>query len=144
MNYKVLLAWLIPVILLVIVLALIGIHFYVKYFVIWPKNANNYAPYNYPGSTWICDEPKIEYIVPTDNSEPIAKTVIDGEEVFFEIGERRFKAYAYIVKDNVGYDRCFSGFVYFRPNEFVIEIDKSSDILFKGEYSELVFHRVMD
>ena len=109
---------------------------------IWISNARKYAPYLFTGSTWVCNDPEIVYEVPAGYGESTAKTVVNGKEVEFELGT--LNHYVEAVKfgnDHTAIDAYFTGFIIYKENRFIIYIDKSSDQLFDGKYSKLVFYK---
>ena len=113
--------------------------------IVWINNAREYAPYLFPGSTWVCKDPKIEYSVPEGVGEDLAKTEIDGEAVYFELGivnsyieAIRYRGNGYATPDP---DILFTGSISYSENKFVIKIDKESDKLFEGKYDVLEFER---
>ncbi len=112
--------------------------------IIWANNAREYAPYNYPNTTWVCEEPQIEYNVPAGVGEAIAVTEINGKEVcfFFGTNNSHVEAVRYssdnVIKDS---DLLFTGSISYSKDEFIIKIDKNSDKLFDGKYDVLVFER---
>ncbi|MBR6917737.1 MAG: hypothetical protein IKN38_06090 [Clostridia bacterium] len=112
--------------------------------VAWINNAEKYAPYNHPGSTWVCEEPRIDYYVPIDVSKATATTEVDGETVSFFLGTRnRYVEGVKYTENNVvnESDILFTGSISYSKDKFVIEIYKENDTLFDKKYDELVFVR---
>lgn len=125
--------------------------------IIWLNNAQKYDADNYPGSTWVCEEPKIIYKVSEDLAEKpsVAETVIGDKTVYFTLGSRNQYIEASEYSDSDwemekirGYssysEPLFTGSIWYYKDEFTITINKDRDSLFNGEYSKLFFHRVID
>ena len=113
-------------------------------------------PYDYGDSIWICEEPKITYVVEikyndeleTDIPETYAKTCIDGEELLFDLDFLGSTSHAwefkdYISKESIGIE-YFHGTCKYSKTKFTIKVDKETDKLFDGKYDELVFVRKED
>ena len=112
----------------------------------WIKNAEEYDPYNFPGTTWICEDPDIDYRIPNDlqKGDAVAKTDVNGEVIVFFLGTNNSHVDAVryssdnVIKDS---DLLFTGSISYSKDEFIIKIDKNSDKLFDGKYDVLVFER---
>ncbi|MBQ7670994.1 MAG: hypothetical protein IJS45_09795 [Clostridia bacterium] len=128
------------VVLSVVIISIILLLSIIIFKVVWQNNARKYDPFRSFGTTWICEEPLIEFNVPAVG-EPTAKTEIEGKTISFFIGTRNH----YIQADRTGTNELlFSGSIFYFKDKFIIYIDKSSDVLFNGEYSKLVFKRVIE
>lgn len=105
---------------------------------------------------WICEEPKITYTVKMkydeeekmDIPESYAVTYIDGNEVFLDFGFignaiRIYELKSVEPKEDTG-ETFLNGTCKFSKTKFTIKVDTESDILFNGEYDELVFVRRKD
>ncbi len=104
----------------------------------------NKQPWNFKNSVWVCSEPYITYGI-DPNSIETASTIIDGKEIIFDLcfNANRVDAWKYKEQggEKVGDEILFSGTCSYSETEFIIKVDVDSDVLFKGEYQELVFTR---
>ena len=113
-------------------------------------------PYNYGSSIWICEEPKITYVIEMkyDESqemevpETYAVAMKHDKEVFFHLGflSDTVKAREYKNIDSKEFtgNTLFTGTCKYSKTKFTIKIDTETDNLFGGEYDELVFVRQED
>ncbi len=113
-------------------------------------------PVNYPGTVWVSDDPKIVYKIPIkpDEDDGIAETEINGRKIEFLIctlynDVEVFPIESIFINENGeecvdGETILFSGRIHFHKDYFIIFIDKDTDTLFNGQYSTLVFNRVID
>ena len=113
-------------------------------------------PPDYGDGVWICEEPKITYTVKMeyneeekmDIPESYAVTYINGNEVFLDFGFignaiRIYELKSVEPKEDTG-ETFLNGTCKFSKTKFTIKVDTESDILFNGEYDELVFVRRKD
>ena len=113
-------------------------------------------PYNYGDSIWICEEPKITYVVEMkydeaqemEIPETYAVALDHDKEVFFHLGflSDTVKAREYKDIDSMEFtgNTLFTGTCKFSETKFTIKVDTESDTLFNGKYDELVFIRQED
>lgn len=103
----------------------------------------NKQPWNYNGSVWICEQPYIIY-----SANETAKTVIGDNELVFDLTFRSNMVDAWeYTEDNdeiVGEKILFSGTCEYSDTKFTIKVDTDTDILFNGQYEELVFVRKLE
>ena len=110
----------------------------------------NRKPYCFGPSVWVCEEPDIVYIVESvyDEEEKMlieeeyAVLYRDGEEIFLDL---QFCNEAVVIykKGINDYEegRLCSGVGTYSKEKFKIKLYIDNDILFNGEYEELVFVR---
>jgi len=114
-----------------------------------------YMPYNYPGTVWASNEPKITYTIPINpEDDAIAETEIDGKRIEFimSILYNHVDAQpieAIYIDDNGekvidGESVLFTGNLSCSKDKFIIYIDKDTDTLFGGKYSKMVFEKTTD
>lgn len=113
-------------------------------------------PPDYGDSVWICEEPKITYTVKMkydeeqkmDIPESYAVTYIDGNEVLLDFGFignaiRVYELKSIEPKEYIG-EIFLNGTCKFSETKFTVKVDTELDILFDGQYDELVFVRQED
>ena len=113
-------------------------------------------PYNYGSSIWICEEPKITYVIEMkydesqemETPETYAVALKHDKEVFFHLGflSDTVKAREYKNIDSKEFtgNMLFTGTCKYSKTKFTIKIDTETDNLFDGQYDELVFVRQED
>ena len=136
------------IILFSILLAVIigVILFFVLRQVNWYNNFEKYGFENYTDTKWVCSEPEITYTIPKiDYYKAKASTEINGNTIVFSFDTRNRYVEANGYPDDLSYhEPLFTGSIEYYEDKFVVSIDRESDTLFSGEYSELVFVRVSD
>ena len=113
-------------------------------------------PYLYGDSVWVCENPKITYVVEMkyddeqemDMPQTYAVTNVDGKEILFDFDYLYENIIAYEVSDSDSNDsegtELFHGIGKYSKKQFTIKVDTESDVLFDGQYDELVFVRQED
>ena len=113
-------------------------------------------PYLYGDSVWVCENPKITYVVEMkyddeqemDMPQTYAVTNVDGKEIMFDFDYLYENIIAYEVSDSDSNDsektELFHGVGKYSKTKFIIKVDTETDNLFGGEYDELVFVRQED
>ena len=113
-------------------------------------------PYLYGDSVWVCENPKITYVVEMkyddeqemDMPQTYAVTNVDGKEIMFDFDYLYENIIAYEVSDSDSNDsektELFHGVGKYSKTKFTIKVDTETDNLFGGEYDELVFVRQED
>ena len=121
-------------------------------------NRNPFAkhPYLYGDSVWLCENPKITYVVEMkyddeqemDMPQTYAVTNVDGKEILFDFDYLYENIIAYKVSDSDSNDfegtELFHGIGKYSKTKFTIKVDTETDNLFDGQYDELVFVRQED
>ena len=121
-------------------------------------NWNPFAkhPYLYGDSVWLCENPKITYVVEMkyddeqemDMPQTYAVTNVDGKEILFDFDYLYENIIAYKVSDSDSNDsegtELFHGIGKYSKTKFTIKVDTETDNLFDGQYDELVFVRQED
>ena len=101
-------------------------------------------PSSYSNSTWICNEPYITYS-PEPKLAKTAETIINGEKIAFDLCFSATTVEAWQYKEEngeiIGDKILFKGTCEYSEEKFIVKIDTDSDILFNGEYEELIFIR---
>ena len=113
-------------------------------------------PYLYGDSVWVCENPKITYVVEMkyddeqemDMPQTYAVTNVDGKEIMFDFDYLYENIIAYEVSDSDSNDsektELFHGVGKYSKTKFIIKVDTETDNLFDGQYDELVFVRQED
>ena len=113
-------------------------------------------PYLYGDSVWVCENPKITYVVEMkyddeqemDMPQTYAVTNVDGKEILFDFDYLYENIIAYEVSDSGSNDsegtELFHGIGKYSKTKFIIKVDTETDNLFDGQYDELVFVRQED
>ena len=113
-------------------------------------------PYLYGDSVWVCENPKITYVVEMkyddeqemDMPQTYAVTNVDGKEILFDFDYLYENIIAYEVSDSDSNDsegtELFHGIGKYSKTKFIIKVDTETDNLFDGQYDELVFVRQED
>ena len=113
-------------------------------------------PYLYGDSVWVCENPKITYVVEMkyddeqemDMPQTYAVTNVNGKEILFDFDYLYENIIAYKVSDSDSNDSegtdLFHGIGKYSKTKFTIKVDTETDNLFDGEYDELVFVRQED
>ena len=113
-------------------------------------------PYLYGDSVWVCENPKITYVVEMkyddeqemDMPQTYAVTNVNGKEILFDFDYLYENIIAYKVSDSDSNDsegtELFHGIGKYSKTKFTIKVDTETDNLFDGEYDELVFVRQED
>ena len=113
-------------------------------------------PYLYGDSVWVCENPKITYVVEMkyddeqemDMPQTYAVTNVDGKEILFDFDYLYENIIAYEVSDSDSNDsegtELFHGIGKYSKTKFTIKVDTETDNLFDGQYDELVFIRQED
>ena len=113
-------------------------------------------PYLYGDSVWICENPKITYVIEMkyddeqemDMPQTYAVTNVNGKEILFDFDYLYENIIAYEVSDIDSNDfaetELFHGIGKYSKTKFTIKVDTETDVLFDGKYDELVFVRQED
>lgn len=138
------------IILLVIIAVLVYVILFILAYNRWiPVNAYPYydiRPENQDNTIWRSEDPDIYFIVPpetSENRELRGEVILDGEkyEIDISMGIEKMKISVFDDKYKTENGIAIKGKCTFKKDRVIVKVDKESDIVFNGKYSEITFYK---